>query len=127
MRNVKKLAITGIVVVLLSLTTTNISPVYADSQENHAQHQMQGNTGHEMHSNQDVTAPLEQHTAHAVIGTNPNVSNENHEDHSGSRAITEINRGPDWTVLYGFGGFNLAVIAAAAFLKYTRAYRKEVG
>jgi hypothetical protein len=126
MRNYRKVAVTGIVAVLLSLLTTNISLVYADSQENHTQHQMEGMSDHEMHGTSNIPTPQEQQMARAVIGTSSNVDSEEHGSHNGD-GLPVSDKGPDWPVLYGFGGFNLAVIAVAAFLKYTRPGRKEVG
>lgn len=65
----------------LSLMTTNTSLVYADSQENHKQHQMEGMPNHEMPSSSNKVVSQEPQMAHSVIGANPSVDKEEHGSH----------------------------------------------
>lgn len=49
----------------------------------------------------------------------------NHGDHA-NHGNTKENQGPDWPVLYGFAGVNLAILAVAGIKKYILKDRTEV-
>lgn len=90
-------------------------------------------TGHESHMMHQATETVENQTMemnHSIAGSSEHQgmnhnqndssgSNNSHSSHGDSKAKSE-SVGPNWPVLYSFGAINLAIIALAAIMKFSK-------